>query len=151
MPYDLQNPELDRLYWKNIFCANIPSELTGFTTSTEDLETSTSEATRVWLDIEPCVEKTRYSLDKMKALIEYIGYKKVKIPSYVNLRESIIEQKRQLLASEYNGKAVAMTYEGRIVGSADNMVDLLKRLQTIDYPSDQIFLHVVDEEPAGWL
>lgn len=151
MPYDLQNPEEERLYRQNILRANVPLALTNFPTSTEDLEISTSEATRIWSDIEPRVERTRSSLDIIKALIAYAGNKDVKPPSYVNLRESIIKQKRKLLESEYKGKAVAITYEGRIVGSADNVIDLLKKLQTIDYPADQIFLHAVDEEPAGWL
>ena len=70
----------------------------------------------------------------------------------LQLRKSICNQLSDLLNSTYSGKYVAITYDGKILSSADTDIELLQNLENIDYPADQIFLHKVGSKTfAGWI
>jgi len=70
----------------------------------------------------------------------------------MQLQDTICEKLSELLETEYKGKYVALTYDGRIVASSDTDIQLLQELEKIDYPADQIFLHKVGSRAiTGWL
>jgi len=68
------------------------------------------------------------------------------------LRENIVGKIDALLKAEYKGKFVAITYDRKIIASAETEIELMKVLEELRYPSDQIFLHRVGSRSvSGWI
>ena len=68
-----------------------------------------------------------------------------------NMINKVYESLRDILEREYNGKFVAITYDGKILASSNDNVDLLIKLKDINYPSSKIFISKVGAKAvAGW-
>ena len=58
------------------------------------------------------------------------------------LQQAIIDSNKDIL-STCKGNYVAMTYEGKIISSSTKKVDLLKKVQRLKLPHNQIFIYSV--------
>jgi len=58
------------------------------------------------------------------------------------LQQAIIDSNKDIL-STCKGNYVAMTYEGKIISSSTKKVDLLKKVQKLKLPYNQIFIYAV--------
>jgi len=61
----------------------------------------------------------------------------------VKIQEGIVTYNRDFLVREYKGNFVAITYEGKVVGSSENKVDLMKKIKYLNVPTDQLFIYAV--------
>jgi len=94
------------------------------------------------------LEERLEELEKASGSIKTVSMEQHKM----QLQDIVCEKLRGLLETEYKGKYVALTYDGRIIASAETDVQLLQELEKIDYPVDQIFLHKVGSRAiSGWL
>lgn len=91
---------------------------------------------------------------RMTALERFLESKGIDISMELTsqLRISICEKLSNLLNAKYRGKIVAITYDGKILASANTDIKLMKKLDEMKYPADQIFLHRVGAKSlAGWI
>lgn len=91
----------------------------------------------------PVIEK-RIGLLFEKELAEI--KKMIKSNDYTSENEimsKIIEHQNAYLKEHYKGKVVALTFEGRIVGSGNSRIDVLKQIDTMTIPKEQVFIYPV--------
>lgn len=63
------------------------------------------------------------------------------------LQRAIISSLHSRFAELGEGKYVAVSLEGGILASSDSRLDLLRKVDEIQYPPDRVFLHRIGEKP----
>ncbi|MCS4537591.1 MAG: hypothetical protein HYY67_01855 [Thaumarchaeota archaeon] len=107
----------------------------------------TAESTRI---IEPSVTPPSGPTSPLEQFIESRGLKLDEMRELA-LRESIVSRLSSYLSQNYNDQVVAITYDGKIVASAESDFELIERVEVLSIPSSQIFMHRVGRPPEGWI
>jgi hypothetical protein len=69
----------------------------------------------------------------------------------LELQDEIYRSLRDLLEKDYKDAFVALTYDGKVIASANSNVLLLEKLKELDCPSARIFIRKVGATSvAGW-
>lgn len=98
----------------------------------------------VWNFMSQYVDDIEKKYLKLQSEIDNIKSSTEKTDSInFDLQERVIDSNKEYLLHNYKGKFVALSYEGKILDSSENELELIKKIKQLPIPKNQLFIYPV--------
>ena len=90
------------------------------------------------------ISKLEYKYqDMFNQFLEHIQQTQISPKHEIDLEQKIVNGIREYLVNQFKGTYVAITYDGKVVDSDVSKIKIMKRIKTMEIPTEQIFLYAV--------